>query len=120
MITTIIPPQIRQHYDNILLSGTYKLSDDLSDLEKFYEYCKSLYFKKAKSGNIPTKQRKCFEIIDEYLELYERVKAKEKERKEQTSHFTQRPFYRFPMLDKKNERIYGRLRIQHLRRYFYS
>ena len=107
MITTItnIPPLILQYYDRKLLSYPGKLSDDSSKLDHVYQYIKYKIDKKP-VGN------KVYQLEQEYLELYERIKAKEKDIEGKTEYHTQRPFYYFGRSNRKGQDIFKRLRYK--------
>lgn len=94
MITTVVilPPQIRQIFDNHLLSKSHKLQDDSNDLFNFYSYVKT-YCDKKLSVNMSDKKQKCDKLLKEFLIIYERIKEKEKNQNPKEKNITQGPLY---------------------------
>jgi len=100
---------IQQYYDAKLLSGPApKLRDTCTDLWTVYLWIKTQLMKKAE--NNPIRLKKLLELENQFLELYERAKAKEKEREEQKDHCTQGPFYRFKETGRNYRYVFRRLR----------
>lgn len=103
MITTNMPPMIMQSFDRQLLSRPCKLNDNGSNLDRVYQYIKRKIDKKP-IGN------KVYELEEEFLEIYERIKAKEKDIEGKTGYKVQRPFYRFEKSNRKGQDVFERLR----------
>lgn len=111
LITSIIPPQVVQHFSNILLSVPItKFGDDSERLKRIYLYIKYKLSKKCKDEIRKNK----FKILeDQYLELYERAKAKEKELEEKNKNLLKEPFYYIEISDLRYKKIYRRLRYRY-------
>ena len=83
---TTLPPQISQHYNSLLLSQPApKFRETTETFEKMWEKVLKRW---KKLDKCPAKKEKCEQLKLEILELYERAKAKEKEREGQTDHKT--------------------------------
>lgn len=110
MITiSIIPPEIIQNYDHLLLSKPIpKFKDDAESLKNIYEWIRSTY--KRKIENIPNGIYKFTILEKQFMGLYERAIAKEKELKETTGNIGKEPFYFIQWPNKYGRRIFERLR----------
>lgn len=91
--TCILPPEIRQLFDSCLLSRPAKFCEDSETLWLIYLYIKDNLENKTKK--YPDWHQKFLKLEATFLELYERIKIKEKERKEDENHFTKELFYSF-------------------------
>jgi hypothetical protein len=106
--TSTLPPQVVLQFNKMLLMTPYCLADDRIVLWGMYLYIKEELFRKAK--NIPARLKKCEELEKKFLELYERIKKKEEQLKEQTKRTMPEPFYFFTDPFRDSGRVYERLR----------
>lgn len=104
----IVPPKIIQYFNSLLLSTPAKLRDDSQTLWMVYTYIKNKIMKKSKHD--PKWVAKCQKLEQEFLELYERAKAKEKDAEGKTKNKTQEPFYRIISFDRGNRDVFKGLR----------
>lgn len=106
--TTIqsLPPFLVQQFSKELLS--FDPNEDSRTLWSIYEYMKIIYSKKTRNGYNKANQKKWDELIKQFLELYERIAAKEKKCKEEGKHGEFQLFYHFGNIDRKREKIYRR------------
>lgn len=106
--TTLSPPQIRQHLDPLLLSmPTPDFRESTKTLDEIYRNILKRWHK-IKPWHIAEAER----LKTEFLELYERAKTKEIERKKEKDHKTQEPFYRIECLTKDEREILFRFRFR--------
>jgi len=118
-ITSIIPPQITQYFDSKLLSTPVpNFNDSSQDLWLIYQYIKTKLLKKTKK--YPQWEKECLALEKQFMELYERALAKEKEHTEKKTHYTQGSFYRFRSLNKTDDRIFTGLKYRSRRWSLYS
>lgn len=109
MITTVIPPKISQYFDKTLLSSPgVKFQDDSFTLWSIYTYIKNKLMKRAM--NHPIRMKKLKELEEEFLELYERAKKKEKDLEGKAENVTKRPSYRITTAGRNGKEIYGRFK----------
>lgn len=100
-------PLVQQSFDANLLSYPMpKMREGSHSLWDVYLYIKNELYPRAKSE---IKRSKCLDLMEEFLELYERAKDKEKELEKEATHFTQRSFYFIKSIGQKDERIFTRL-----------
>ncbi len=100
----IFVPEIDMKFSKDILSRpTPKLREDSDTLWKSWLYIESLW---KKLDNQPVKRAKCEELKKQFMELYERAKAKEKERETEKTHPTQIPFYFIGSIGEKDEEAF--------------
>lgn len=102
-----LPPEIKQIFNGSILSiPCPKLRQHGDDLLRFFKKIKT----KLEKRTLRLKERNNrFQAYEkEFLELYGRIKTKEKELEEKTNHCTQVFGYRFPDIDRKGQEIFGR------------
>ncbi len=102
------PPKILGSFDKNLLSNYLELGDSLYIISKIYEYIFIKLYKKCLKDE--KRKDKFKKLKEEFLKLYERCEAKEKELKEKTGRSNKGPFYYIENLDKRDTRILKRLR----------
>lgn len=103
--TCSIPPPILQCFNACLLSTPAPLLRESSkDLWRVYQYIVNKLQKKCK--NLPKKKALFEQLQREFLELYERIKEKEKDLKTDTKHPTQRYFYHFSSPNRNDEKVF--------------
>ncbi|SRR5216684_989022 len=93
-ITTMssLPPLIQQSFNsNLLSSPSPSFRQTSKALLYVYNYIETRLAKKVNENSI--RKQKYENLKNQFLELYERIKTKEKELEGKTEHFTQRPFY---------------------------
>ena len=111
IVTTTLPPAIIQHFSAKLLSVPCpKFNEDSKDLWIIYQYIKTKLLKKTKK--FPQWEKECLALEKQFMELYERALAKEKEHAEKKTHFTQESFYRFADIDRANGKILTGLKFR--------
>ena len=103
----IAPPTIEQFNVNLLSTPMPLFRENTKDLWQMYLYIKTKLMYKAR--NNPIRLKKCLELEQQFLELYERAMDKEQERKAETTHFTQRPFYGITRTGCKDDKLFDRL-----------
>lgn len=91
----------------MLLTPPVFFGDNLEKFNSIYKYIKSLSEKYRKYPEIYSKWEK---LEKEYLDLYERTKAKEKNLQEKTENRPKKPFYFTRMPNRRCKRIFSRLR----------
>lgn len=102
-------PEIRQYFDRKLLSKPCpKLYDDSSFLWSIYQYI--VLKLKKKCNNHPNRLTHFQKLEYQFLELYERAKAKEKELKEETGYAGKGPFYFISETSECHPYLFARLR----------
>ena len=101
----VLPPKIMQSYNAELLSRPCKLREDSETLWKAWLYIEKMWHKLDKC---PGKKSKCEELKQQFMDLYERAKAKEEERKATPKHRTQMSFYYIASVGKKGDRAFNR------------
>ncbi len=107
----ILPPAVAQNYEAVLLCAPRPdFRDSSRTLERIKKYIieKLLY----RAGSNPIRKALCENLLKEFEELYERAKVKEKELKEKANHFTQRSFYSFKSVGRKDEEFFRRLKFR--------
>ena len=85
------------------------LGDNCERLWKIYLYIMKKLHKKC-YHDVNTIIR-CNKLESEFLELYERAKAKEKVVKEEKRNKTQEPFYYIRCASRRNQRVFERLKF---------
>lgn len=105
----VLPPQIVQLFDSKLLCRPApKLRDWSGTFEDMWKEILKLW---KRIENNPIRKARCEQLRAEILELYERVKVKEKERESQKDHKTQEFGYHVAVPKGLAEDVYARLRI---------
>lgn len=103
-------PEILSSFDRNLLSiPILDFRDSIRKIDPLWKYYKK-YLSNKRDGMNGCEKLKQKEL--EFIELYERIKIKEKELEGQKEHFTQRPFYHFRNIDKKDEQLLLRLMLK--------
>lgn len=118
-ITTMsVIPCLEQYFSKDLLSLPTPLMRDTSrTLWDMYQFIKVKLLYKARHN--PIQHKKCLDLEQKFLELYEQAQIKEEELKEKTEHRTQRSFYYIKLACEKNECLYQRYEYKRLQsRYF--
>lgn len=108
-IIKILPPVIKKYYDNLLLSGEFKLCDNLEILHKIYIRIKK---ESEKFRNYPNEWNRWEKLEKLYLDLYERAKNKKEKCNKKTKNRTEEPFYYIRMPDKRSECLFIRLKFR--------
>lgn len=109
--STTLPPFILQKFSRSLLSiPCPKFRDHPETLICIYRYIEKKLRKKTLKNE--KRNNKYIGLSIEFMELYERAKAKEKELEKETKHITQQPFYFFGGPDKRYQNIFKRLRFK--------
>lgn len=104
---TTLPPQILQFFNAALLSTPApKLRDSCDTFDRMWKEVLKLW--KRLDGN-PQRKQRCEALKQEILELYERAKAKEKEREAEKDHKTQEFGYRVAVPEGLAEDVHARL-----------
>lgn len=104
------PPKIEQHFNEKLLSVPCpKLRDSTETFDQMW--CEALKLWKKVENN-PIRKQKCELLKQEILELYERAKAKEKERESQKDHKTKGFMYSVAIPKGLAQDVYARLRFR--------
>lgn len=107
----IIPPEVIQLYRRALLEAPLpQFRDTSKDLWRVYIWIVRKLIKKASYN--PIRLKKCLELEQEFLDLYEQTKIKEKERQEQKEHHTQEPFYSFKETGRNYRKLFSRLKLK--------
>ena len=108
---TILCPKIIEYFDNDLLSHPIpKFCDDSENLWEIYEYINRKLYRKCL--RCPFKMKKFEKMFNEFLELYERAKAKEIEFEKKTGKSHKRPFNYFRDSSRYHKGLYQRLRFK--------
>jgi hypothetical protein len=112
---SILPPPILQHFSRILLSApSPKFCDDNETLMKIYRYIERNLLKNA--SYCENRMKKVKQLQIEFLEIYGRIKEKEKDIKadseKKAKAKTQRPFYYINCSDRCLDRIFSRLKYR--------
>jgi hypothetical protein len=103
--TTTIPPQIHQYFTEKMLSlPTPKMRDDSATLRRVYFWIKTKLMKKC--VKYPEWKKECEQLEKQFVELYERTLAKEKELETEKGHKTQEPFYWITVANRSNQAIF--------------
>jgi hypothetical protein len=107
----VLPPQIKQFFDkNLLSKDSPEFRDSCKVIWRVYLYIKNRLRKKV--DNDPIRLNKYLELEKQFLELYERTKAKEEERKIEEGHHTQEPFYYFRKTNGNYQWLFDRLKCE--------
>jgi hypothetical protein len=114
--TTVIPADILQYFNPLLLSAPApNLKESSRTLWDIYLYAKHLM---KKAHKYPQWGRKLKKLEKTFLEIYERALVKEKELKESNEHPTQQPFYYIRAPDKKGRNVFRGLGIDQKALYY--
>jgi hypothetical protein len=116
-MTTIysLPPEIIQAFNSSLLAMSCpKLYDDSETLHRIYKYISEELIPKCVGHN--GWEEKITKLQYKFLDIYERIKAKEKEFEEKTGNKLKKSFYFFREANRRRPKVFGRLRA---RSYFY-
>ena len=107
MITTtaVHPPAIKQMFSSDLLCQPAKLHDDETTLWKIYEKIQKMLAKRSEQINV-----KCRKLESQFLELYERIKAKKAAVGSSAKNKTKEPLYRIECPNKSDRAIFTGLR----------
>lgn len=108
LITSNSIPQVSLIFDKKILYTHKKFSEDSETLAKIYHYIKNRLDKKP--FNDVNRLENFLKIEREFLQLYERAVAKEKEVGSKGKNKTQRPFYIIEGIDPRYETIFRGLR----------
>jgi hypothetical protein len=104
-----MPPDIRQKYNEALLSmPTPKLGHSLETFDYMWREIERLWHK---LDSTPKRKRRCEVLKKEIFQLYERAKAKEKERQAEKDHKTQGFMYSVYGDSRMAQDVYERLRF---------
>jgi hypothetical protein len=104
--TFTFPPPIHQEFSRGLLCAPWpKYSDRLW---KYYQHVKTKLMKRAEYS--PQKKKKCLELEQEFLELYEQAKVKEEKSQTAFRNKAEGPFYYPRFSSKGDKRLYWGLR----------
>lgn len=104
----LLPPQIIVNFNRDLLSGLCpKFCHDSENLHRIYKHI--LYLMKKKGHYSSGKVAKTEKLLKEYLELYERIKVKEKDEKAASKNGNPRLFYYFPSIAGQGQDVFQRL-----------
>lgn len=108
VVTNEAPP-IRMSFDpNLLSTAILKLNEDSETLYRIYQILKKKLMKRAERN--PKQKKACEELEKDFLELYERAKAKEKDAEAAPKNVTQRSFYRIAGAKKNDRAIFERFK----------
>jgi hypothetical protein len=107
MITTVcLPPMILQSHSSKLLSRpACKFYQDSEFLWKMYQYTLSLKYKCKTQRSL----QRFKEQEKQFLEIYERAKAKEKDLEGSAKHPSKRPFFYFQGPKRDRRKLYCKL-----------
>lgn len=109
MKITTLPPEVRQHFDALLLSTPLpEFRDNLKLIWRMYLFIKQKLMKKA-NYNENTKKR-AERLEQEFLELYERAKTKEEKLGEKAENEAKGLFYHINLPNRGFENIFWGLR----------
>lgn len=101
---------LKMNFSKDLLSKTIKYWDDSSDLDRVYKNIKKYLEKKCQKD--PRRKEK-FDVLEkQYLEIYERIKAKEEKLKEEKGVNFQRSFYSIALSNRAFSKVFRRLRFK--------
>jgi hypothetical protein len=104
-VINIMPPLIKEYYSAKLLGiPAPKLREDSETLWHVWQNIEKFLWYKLRS--CPAKKVKCEKLKQEFMELYERTKIKEKERESEKRHPTQMPLYYITRLGKQDEEAF--------------
>ena len=85
-----------------------KLKDDETDLWKVWEYIEKNLWQKLEDS--PGKKKKCEELKQQFLGLYESIKTQKENPQTKTKNKTQVSFYYIEHLNRGNRNIFSRLK----------
>ena len=101
-------PEIKTYFDKDLLSIKFTLGDCLEKLDEIYKNIKA---EAEKFRKHPSEYIRWKKLEKQYLELYERTKAKKEKQEGKAKNRTQRPFYYITMPNRRGERLLFGLRF---------
>jgi hypothetical protein len=106
-----IPLSIHQYFSSKMLSlPCPKLRDDSETLRRVYLWIKTKLMKKC--AKYPEWKRECEQLEKQFLELYERALAKEKDLEAKEGYKTQESFYWITISDRRSDNIFRRLKLE--------
>lgn len=103
-----LPPEIIERFSEILLECTPVYRDTSQILEKIYFYITKRLMKKSNYN--PKWRAECEKLEEEFIELYERAKIKEKDAKTKEKNKTQEPMYRITFPNSSHGAIFDYFR----------
>lgn len=95
-------------FDKDLLKNALKLNDDETDLWKIWECIQKKLWKKLEYS--PGKKKKCEELKQRFMELYESIKTQKENGQTKTRNKTQMPFYHIEHPRHGDQEIFFRLK----------
>ena len=103
-MNSVRPPDIRQYFNKAMLTTPCpKFRESCETLWKIYQRLKKDW---RKVERIPSMLEKCLKLEKEFLEIYERALAKEKECEGKKDHATQAFFYYIERIDREGEEAF--------------
>ena len=105
--TNTIPPEIIQYFNSKLLCYPMPKGDCCERLWRIYQWIISHL--RPKDLINAKRKKKIDDLIEEFLELYERTKAKEEEREREETHFTQGLFYHIEFINRSHKDLFDGL-----------
>jgi len=113
--TYVLTPEIRQHYDRLLLMTPIELGDNLKKLHDIFLKIKKEAEKFAK---YPKEHERWKNLEKKYWELYEQTKAKEERQGKETENRTKESFYYIRMPSRHHDRLFYGLRYGKTRTFY--